>query len=401
MKRIGLWAAILVPVFGGCDKPAPPPPAPPQQQPPPAPAATPPPAEPQQPPEPEEGTSARRVRWADVVVDPMPGTMEKLAKAGKGVYETQCKVCHGAEGKGDGPASGILSVRPRNFTRGFFKFKTSGQGEMPYDEDLYRTISSGIAAAGMPSFGDLTPFERWALVAYVKQLSQFKLPNGNVKKHFEAAPPKTKTAIPPPPEKADLGHGEKLFRTEVQCMKCHGEKGLGDGPSAEELTDALDNPIKPPDMTRGEVTFKAGFKPEDIYRVLTIGMSGTPMPSFANLSEKDRWDLAFYVTSLYRPIPPGERLFLKVGCTSCHTLGKGKLIGPDLTGVMQRRNVDWIKKWLKDPPSMLATDETARKLLEEFLTPMPSYGLTSKEVDLLVEYLKTLPPAAPPQGGSK
>ncbi len=361
------------------------------------PIETPKPPEPAAPEEPEVGTSARRVKWTEVTIDPIPGTMEKLAKAGAGVYKSQCQVCHGTEGKGDGPAAGVLTHRPRNFTRGYYKFKTSGQGEMPFDEDLYRTISSGIPAAGMPSFGDLTPFERWALVAYVKVLSVNKLSNGMIKKHFEVYPPTTKHELPKAPDKSqiDLANGEKLYRTGIQCIKCHGEKGLGDGPSAEELTDSLDQPIKPPDMSRGEVTFKAGFTPEDIYRVLSIGMSGTPMPSFANYSEKDRWDVAFYVTSLYRPIAPGERLFLKVGCTSCHTIGKGKMIGPDLTGTTQRRTGEWLKKWLKDPPSMLATDETARKLLEEYLTPMPSYGLTNKEVDLLLEYLKTLPPAPP------
>jgi nitrite reductase (NO-forming) len=121
------------------------------------------------------------------------------------------------------------------------------------------------------------------------------------------------------------------------------------------------------------------------------------MPSFErNLSEQDRWNLSFYVTQkLYRPIDPGERTYLRVGCTSCHTLGKGKLIGPDLAGVTDRRDEAWLKRWLKDPPSMLATDETARKLLEEFQAPMPSYGLTDREIDLLLKFLKTQKPAAP------
>lgn len=401
MSRYVLAIVGLV-LTQACDQKPPAPQVQPPPTPPPPVVETP--QEPPPEPEPEEGTSARRIRWADVTIDPIPGTMEKLAKAGAGVYQQQCAVCHGKEGKGDGPAADVLAVKPRNFIRAYYKFKTSGQGEMPYDEDLYRTISSGIPAAGMPSFGDLTPFERWALVAYVKELSKMTLPNNTVRKHFEANPPKTKIEIPaaPPKDKVDLAHGKKLYETGVQCIKCHGEKGLGDGPSAEELTDALDNPIKPPDITRGEVTFKAGSQVEDIYRVMTIGMAGTPMPSFASaMSEEDRWALAYYVTSLYRPIDPGERLFLKVGCTSCHTIGKGKMIGPDLAGVMQRRDVAWMKKWLKDPPSMLATDETARKLLEEFLTPMPSYGLTNKEVDLLIEYLKTLPPAKPDGEGSK
>jgi cytochrome c oxidase cbb3-type subunit 2 len=315
------------------------------------------------------------------------------------MYSQHCGVCHGNEGKGDGPAAAVLAFPPRDFTSGYYKFKTSAQGEMPFDDDLYRTITSGIPAAGMPSFGDLTPFERWALVAQVKALSRFQLPDESWLNQFHRSPPTRRMPLPkaPDPSHVDLARGEDIYRNVMQCLKCHGETGVGDGPSAADLTDDLDRPIKPADLTRGDVSFKAGSKPEDIFRVLTTGMSGTPMPSFErNLSEQDRWNLSFYVTQkLYRPIDPGERTYLRVGCTSCHTLGKGKLIGPDLAGVTDRRDEAWLKRWLKDPPSMLATDETARKLLEEFQAPMPSYGLTDREIDLILKFLKTQKPVTP------
>lgn len=338
----------------------------------------------------------------DVEVAPPPAPMEKLAKAGVGLYQQNCQVCHGAQGKADGPAAGVLAVPPRNFTAGQFKFKTSMPGQAPFDDDLYRTLSSGIPAAGMPSFGDLTVFERWALVAHVKNLSQAIRDDGKPFNYFQKRPATTRMKLPAPPDAAKAQHerGELLYRKVAECIQCHGEKGLGDGRSAKDLKDALKNPIKPADLTRGEVTFKTGSRPEDIFRVLTTGMAGTPMPSYEDsLEEEDRWELAFYVTSLYRPIDPGEKTYLRVGCTSCHTIGKGKLIGPDLAGVTKRRDREWLRKWLADPPSMLATDETARKLLEEFLTPMPSYGLTPREVDLLLGYLETLPPA-PETAGS-
>ncbi|MBI2932397.1 MAG: cytochrome c, partial [Planctomycetes bacterium] len=325
-------------------------------------------------------------------------TPDKLARAGKDIYKQHCLVCHGEKGMGDGPASTVLTTRPRNFTAGYFKFKTSTPEETPFVEDRYRTISAGIPAAGMPSFGDLTPFERWALVATVKSLAVADLGDDSFN-HFERRPAKTKMPLAQPPEKFDPQRGATLF-TSIGCWKCHGEKGFGDGPSAEDLTDSLDQPIKVPDMTRGEVTFKAGFRAEDVYRTLTTGMAGTPMPSFTTISDEERWQLAHYVTTLYRPIDPGERVFLRVGCTSCHTVGRGKLIGPDLAGVVQRRSPEWLKAWLKDPPTMLATDETARQLLAEYLTPMPSYGLTDREIALLIDYMKTLPPAQPEQSGS-
>ena len=45
----------------------------------------------------------------------------------------------------------------------------------------------------------------------------------------------------------------------------------------------------------------------------------------------------------------GKALFQSKGCVACHTIGKGKLVGPDLKGVTNRRDQEWIAKWLKEP----------------------------------------------------
>lgn len=347
--------------------------------------------------EPTEGSSPRRVRWADVELPEPPKDMAKLVAQGEGLYKQQCLVCHGPEGKGDGPAAPNVAAHPRDFTRGNFKFKTSGVGEMPWDDDIFRTVTSGIPAAGMPSFGDTPAEERWALVAYVKTLSKRTADDGDVVDFFADRPAQTRLTVltgrTVTPEA--IARGKGIYAGEQGgCLNCHGPAGLGDGISAKDLKDDAERPIAPANLTRGEVTFKTGYRPEDIYRTLTNGMAGTPMPSFRkSLTDDERWDVACFVTSLYKPIPPGELTFLKVGCKSCHTVGGGKLIGPDLAGVTQRRDEGWIRTWLKDPPSMLATDPTARKLFEEYLTPMPSYGLTQKEIDSLIEYLRSAPPA--------
>ena len=77
-------------------------------------------------------------------------------------------------------------------------------------------------------------------------------------------------------------------------------------------------------------------------------------------------------------------------CVVCHTLGKGKLIGPDLKGVTQRRKADWVKKMIKDPENMLKTDETAKKLLQEYNNiPMINMGLKDSEIDAVIAYLKS------------
>ncbi len=86
----------------------------------------------------------------------------------------------------------------------------------------------------------------------------------------------------------------------------------------------------------------------------------------------------------------GGKAIFDSKCLTCHTLGKGKLIGPDLKGVTQRRKIDWIKKIIKDPDAMLKNDETAKKLLQEYnQVPMINMGLKDAEVNAVVEYLKS------------
>ena len=83
---------------------------------------------------------------------PMPEATGEFVQAGKEIYDFRCAPCHGFSGKGDGPAAMTLDPRPRDFTRGLFKFKSTPKGEVVADEDLYRTISRGIPGSAMPSW---------------------------------------------------------------------------------------------------------------------------------------------------------------------------------------------------------------------------------------------------------
>jgi mono/diheme cytochrome c family protein len=84
----------------------------------------------------------------------------------------------------------------------------------------------------------------------------------------------------------------------------------------------------------------------------------------------------------------GKSLWGSRGCFGCHTVGKGRIAGPDLAGVLQRRDVDWLKRWLKDTNEMPASDETAQALLKEFGgNKMPQVKLTDSEIDALLHYL--------------
>lgn len=85
----------------------------------------------------------------------------------------------------------------------------------------------------------------------------------------------------------------------------------------------------------------------------------------------------------------GQETFNSKGCGACHSIGKGKISGPDLLGVTERRDEEWLKKWLKSPDTMVFTDPIAKEMLQEYMVPMPNVGLTDEQVVYLIEYLKS------------
>ncbi|HEX3036025.1 MAG TPA: cytochrome c [Thermodesulfobacteriota bacterium] len=84
----------------------------------------------------------------------------------------------------------------------------------------------------------------------------------------------------------------------------------------------------------------------------------------------------------------GEQIFQEKACVSCHTIGGGKLVGPDLKGVTERREQEWLRKWLKSPETMIYTDPIAKELLKQYLVPMPNQGLTDEDIDALMAYFE-------------
>ncbi|MBI2967635.1 MAG: cytochrome c [Bacteroidetes bacterium] len=85
----------------------------------------------------------------------------------------------------------------------------------------------------------------------------------------------------------------------------------------------------------------------------------------------------------------GEAIF-KQKCTACHTIGKGKLVGPDLQGVTSRRDDAWLHKQIKSPDLMIAEgDPIATQLVKEMNgVPMAPLGLSDAEVDAVIAFLK-------------
>ncbi|NIS08092.1 MAG: cytochrome c [Candidatus Dadabacteria bacterium] len=89
-------------------------------------------------------------------------------------------------------------------------------------------------------------------------------------------------------------------------------------------------------------------------------------------------------------VEKGKIVYDSNGCAACHTLGGGKLAGPDLLGVTKRREEQWLKKWLKSPDTMIFTDPIAKEMLKEYFVPMPNLGLNDEQIEQLIIYFKKI-----------
>lgn len=211
------------------------------------------------------------------------------AEAGKRDYRRWCVGCHGKEGNGEGENAPYVDPKPRDFTEALFRWRSTPTGTLPTDQDLYDTITRGVVDTLMPTWRPLTPQTRVDLVAYIKTFSP----------KWQTQKAGTPITIPPePPQTIDsVLHGRQLF-DQMQCWKCHGPEGRGDGPSAITLTDDKGEPIRPYNFHDG-TRFRCGETNQDLYKIFMTGLDGTPMPSFADtLKPQDAWDLVHFLRTL-------------------------------------------------------------------------------------------------------
>ena len=209
-------------------------------------------------------------------------------RLGERIYVENCAACHGQKGDGKGPETDRLKTKPRDFTTGVYKFRSTPSGSVPSDQDIFRTISRGVRGTSMLAQLHLSKRERWTVIDYVKTFSP----------RFKTEKPGKPLAIAPKPSFTSqlLALGRVRYE-EAGCGACHGANGQGDGPSAKELKDDSGSSILATDLTLKP--FKSGPGPEDLFRTLSSGLTGTPMPSYAeSLSAKDRWALVAYIISI-------------------------------------------------------------------------------------------------------
>jgi mono/diheme cytochrome c family protein len=248
-------------------------------------------------------------------------------------------------------------------------------------------------------------------------------------------------ALPPPVVSSteSIGRGQQAY-DKLQCGKCHGTDGRGTGAVTTEFRDDWNQPLHASNLTE-PWTFHGGSTARDVYLRFRTGMSGTPMPSFADAAtDTEMWDLANYVVSLARkpiwsmnadevtayyaalaasekanPVRRGAYLVETLGCSLCHSpldenrrampgmrLAGGMLIritpfGDYPTGNLTSDRETGLGNWSDDQIKQVIT----RGVLPDGtrLLPYPmdyaSYS-TMKPDDLnaIVAYLRTVPPVA-------
>ncbi len=299
----------------------------------------------------------------------------EVLKFGRVLYAEHCVHCHGVSGDANGPTAPYLNPKPRDFRRGIFKFTTTVAASRASRGDLSRTIEDGIPGTYMPSFKLLTPDENLALVEYVLWLAmrgeveyqlvgQLKndysneafadrvksgesatsirkglqdavngdeMPemfNGIVESMVERwSEAQTGEALIAPTAKRPEATAESIARGRVlylskdlNCVACHGEAGLGDGPQTYSITknsagednptpglyDEWGNLVVPRNLRTG--IYRGGRRPIDVFARLHGGIKGTPMPAFGGKkTDEELWDLVNYIMSVpFETRSPGD-----------------------------------------------------------------------------------------------
>jgi mono/diheme cytochrome c family protein len=215
---------------------------------------------------------------------------EAQRESGKNLYLKNCAQCHGDKGDGEGYATLHLSPRPRDFTTAKFKVRTTPSGALPTQQDLVNIIRRGMPYTSMPAWPDLSDQEVSDLAYFIKTFSaDFS--------NAESVPKPVEIPSAPGSTNESIELGKKLYE-ENGCVKCHGTLGRGDGPSAPTLVDDLGHPIRAANLAQSW-TFRGGSSRQDIFKTMSTGFNGTPMPSFSDaLTPEQRWAITDFIVSL-------------------------------------------------------------------------------------------------------
>ncbi|MBI3071626.1 MAG: c-type cytochrome [Deltaproteobacteria bacterium] len=239
---------------------------------------------------------------------------DAVGEAGRKVYQRYCIGCHGEKGDGKGPAAKFLDPKPRDFTKGVFKFGAVPAGKLPTDDDLMRTVTNGLSASSMPSWRLLPQDQRWAVIQYLKSFS----PRWKKDKPGPAlsVPEDPFNEEPPSKLPSIRAQGEKIYHGRTTCWGCHPAYvpndrvtsyvqayGKSETPRAEmskaegKFSEPYEAIVMPPDFVKRRL--KTGHSLEALARVIWAGVGGTAMPTWkGQLKDDEFWAMVYYVRGL-------------------------------------------------------------------------------------------------------
>lgn len=178
---------------------------------------------------------------------------------GRAVFESNCSGCHGADGRAR--TEGGEALRPVALNLVDYRFQP---------EQLVKTLENGVSGTAMPAWSDLPGDQFRAVAEYVLTLSR-------------TAEPRSEDLWAEKP--VEMVAGERIY--EAHCVRCHGERGEGNGPEAGEYAPA------PADFQRMLVSF------EGVEQVMQHGVPGSGMEAYPLLSPQEIQALTYYLRSFY------------------------------------------------------------------------------------------------------
>ena len=224
---------------------------------------------------------------------------------GAELYKQNCAICHGTEGRGDGPAAGVLDPRPRNFELGKYRLGST-TGMFPSRNDILNTLREGIPGTGMPSWRHLPPADIECLADYCLEVSRRGLKAAllrdekaeseeeaeEISRELTAGPPELQIPLEPAADAASLAQGRAIFAK--NCASCHDADGRGRPDPSWRTAEGY--PIASRDLRRG--VFKGGRSARALYVRIYRGIPGTPMPGAPNMTGDEIWSVVHYVQSI-------------------------------------------------------------------------------------------------------
>jgi mono/diheme cytochrome c family protein len=238
----------------------------------------------------------------------------KQLNDGKSLYTEYCMPCHGVKGDGNGVAAKGLSVPPRNFKLGQFKFGKVVSGELPHDQDFFDILKKGLNGTAMLPW-DLTDQQMFNVVQYIKTFAPEKW-DGADKKLGDVIVA-GKDPYGEAHKASAIQRGKEVYHVVAQCWTCHRayvshaelneiSQKINKSPMTEFDPDMYhvklqpsdyDVATMPPEFTYDQV--RSAVTVEELYVRLNSGVGGSAMASWKGVLQDDEiWAVSHYVKSL-------------------------------------------------------------------------------------------------------